>query len=443
MTASAGAGAGAAIVGQPDDGIRHCPVIIQEGYNRLHMIQHQTRETPKLPSKSKQQRGPPVLPSRVTRTSFDKQQQQQQQQQQQKPNDKQRPHIMFGMLDQMLVDDDESSSQDDDFSCASAASYNSLCFGDDGVNLPKINDHKSNKVSSSSTGDEDTDSDTDSDTDGDDDDSTNSWNSDDDGDDVGIDGDDSEASINSSISDVTVEDLLTIAGGGGGGGHNHHHRQPYHSNDESATSPLTQQLLVKVSSRQALPKAEAAAAAFQEKPPLQKAKKPQRSVRWYEKVHCRLIRHINDYTDEEVNKLFINRREAAKIRKESYQLIQLLENEQEMLAEIEGQIGRGEDADAVASAFQKNLLDCVRGLERHTMDNNEEISSKRDQVYASVFKIQSLNLPSGLMDVPGTIAEFCAKLSESSVAKAVEMAARDEQEAYHVHYGEGQLYESS
>jgi hypothetical protein len=307
--------------------------------------------------------------------------------------------------------------------------------------LQKINDHKSNKASSSSTGDEDTDSDTD----GDNDDSTNSWNSDGDGDgdDVGIDGNDSEASINSIISDVTVEDLLTIAGGGGWGGHNHHHhhRQPYHSNDESAMSPLTQQLLVEVSSRQALPKAEAAA--FQEKPPLQKTKKPQKLVRWYEKVHCRLIRHINDYTDEEVNKLFINRREAAKIRKESYQLLQLLENEQEMLAEIEGQIGRGEDANAVASAFHKNLLDCICGLERHTMDNNEKISSKRDQVYASVFKIQSLNLPSGLMDVSGTIAEFCAKLSESSAAQVVEMAARDEQEAYHVHYGKGQLYESS
>ena len=123
------------------------------------------------------------------------------------------------------------------------------------------------------------------------------------------------------------------------------------------------------------------------------------------------ITHLNDMTDDEIHTLYMNSEEAYEIRFDCLQLVQQLEEE----GIQEEDEGRGEY--------------CIRGLEKHTAKNNEQLLKKRELLYASVFKIQSLCLPPGLMDVEATIADICIKLTQESTTKAYQFGLLDAQEA--------------
>ena len=71
----------------------------------------------------------------------------------------------------------------------------------------------------------------------------------------------------------------------------------------------------------------------------------------------------------------------------------------------------------------------TRGLEKHTAKNNEKLVLTRQLLYASVFKIQSLDLPEGIMDIPGTIADICVNISKESKIRAHQLGIADAEAA--------------
>ena len=142
-------------------------------------------------------------------------------------------------------------------------------------------------------------------------------------------------------------------------------------------------------------------------------------VQFDQNVRVKPITHLNDMSDDQVRTLYMNSEEAYEIRYECLQLVQQLEDEG-VNNPTSSDIGR---------EYQDEGNYCIRGLEKHTAKNNEELLQKREMLYASVFKIQSLCLPPGLMDIEATIADICIKLTNDSLTKARQFGLLDEREA--------------
>ena len=273
---------------------------------------------------------------------------------------------LLSMIDQMLDQHDRydsDSDNDDNRSCSSIASYHSLSFGDDGKGFYDSDDDTLSTSSGSSFTSDDS---------NDDDalDETSYF----DEDDVEGDDDDDDCSISTCGSrhtmgaDSLVFDLKNV----------------------SSSSSLT-------SLRRRGRKSNAA---------------QRRHVQFNENVRVKPIRHVNDMSDAEIQRLYMNSEEAYEIRMECLDMVQLMEEQEE-----------NEGAQVLDKYY------CTRGLEKHTARNNEALMQQRELLYASVLKIQSLCLPPGMMDMEATIAEICTKLTEPSVVKALKYGVHDAKEA--------------
>lgn len=176
------------------------------------------------------------------------------------------------------------------------------------------------------------------------------------------------------------------------------------SNNISGGEPILQQQLVNVvDSKHKKSKKNTTAA----------TRKTSTKIQFDGTVLVKEIAHLNDMADVEIQTLYMNSEEAYEIRFDCLQLVQQLEEE-----------GIQEDETNGSGGYC-----CIRGLEKHTAKNNEQLLKEREMLYASVFKIQSLCLPPGLMDVEATIADICIKLTAESTAKAYQFGLLDAQEA--------------
>ena len=126
--------------------------------------------------------------------------------------------------------------------------------------------------------------------------------------------------------------------------------------------------------------------------------------------------HLNDMSEKLIQSLYMDGEEAHKVRIDAMELVHRME--------ANGQVPQLQDTKAGCCSG-----DCFRGLEKHTAKNNEQLRSKRQQLNAAVLKIQSLDLPKGMMDIEATIADICFQLTKDSVEKAREYGLEDEKEA--------------
>ena len=60
----------------------------------------------------------------------------------------------------------------------------------------------------------------------------------------------------------------------------------------------------------------------------------------------------------------------------------------------------------------------IRGLEKHMSATNARLQETTEMLYASVFKVQNLRLPPGMIDKEGTIADICQNVSREHALEA-------------------------
>ena len=366
---------------------------------------------------------------------------------------------LFSMLDHMLVrhdrsmmkhqkqavnddEDDESDDDGDNLSCTSSiASYNSLNFGDDGRRkgymyddddddglsdcdtLSTTSSDKSSLSSSCGSDDEEEEDDVDD----------SSCSSDDsdyyfDEDDVAhMVGNVEDVTTNAPREEVCNDETSYVSETDRVEGYNDEGDDDdddddcsistYGSQSTSAANslvvdlkrvPSTESLRRKMTIHDEPPRPQ--------RPPPQK---PKKRVHFNENARVKTIRHLNDMTEKEIRRIYINSQEASEIRMQCLELVQRME-EREVLADLDVRYSNDKDLEDD---------DCTRGLEKHTAINNEELIQRRQQLYASVFKIQAFKVPGGFMDVEGTIAEICTKLTQESVEKALKYGASDAKQA--------------
>ena len=361
-------------------------------------------------------------------------------------NNKKPNKNLFSMIDHMLVrhdrsmmkqqqrdvvDDDESDDDNDDNqSCTSIASYHSLNFGDDGRKMgfmyngddsysdcDTLSTTSSDNSSLSSSSDEE-------DEDDDDESCSDYFDEADVGYPLVVENED--AATNAPREEVCNDDTSYVSETERVEGYNDEGKEDddddcsistYGSHSTSAANSLVVDLK-RVASTESLRRK----MMIHEEPPRQpqRLKPPKKRVHFNENARVKTIRHLNDMSEKEIRRIYINSQEASEIRMSCLELVQRME-EREVLADMDFNVRNGD--------FDNDDNDCTRGLEKHTAINNEELIQKRKQLYASVFKIQAFRIPGGFMDVEGTIAEICTKLTQESVIKALKYGASDAKQA--------------
>ena len=306
------------------------------------------------------------------------------------------PNTKFGLLDQLLLqhDQDDSDSSDDDASCCSAGSYGSLSFGDDTLLLDDDSDSDSSYDSS----------DLDSEDDSDDDSSYNLENDDEDDDDMSDSSFSSMSSMGSgdisisshdfdmSIGSQDVEIPILPA-------------QPSKPIDTGMVRPQRKASMGFAPSY--TPNAPPTRAVTPPPPTFtttRKSNKPKLSIRFDMQDTVHYIPHHSTLTHEEMKATYMSRQEAKVIRRDMHRVVQAIES----------------------GSVPKNVT--TRGLEKHTAKYNLKLKQLLDMMYAAVFKIQALNLPPGMMDVPATIADVCTNITKPMVDAAAQVGQADAKE---------------
>ena len=135
-------------------------------------------------------------------------------------------------------------------------------------------------------------------------------------------------------------------------------------------------------------------------PPTRQAKR----LRFADYVKVLLIPHIDDFVQEDIERLWISREELQESRDECMLLTDRLD--------------AGDEIDF-----------CVRGLDQHTKMHSKRRLALQRIIYAGVFKMYSYR-SSVDIDINATISELYHRMSASSVAAAVEIGKADEEEVY-------------
>ena len=147
-------------------------------------------------------------------------------------------------------------------------------------------------------------------------------------------------------------------------------------------------------------------------------------------VLVKQIKHLKDMPQEEIRTLYINSDEARCIRVECLRLIRQMESTTKQEQRQRQENIPGKPIVTLSTYEEETLLNgCTRGLEKHTAKNNESLVRKRQLLYASVFKIQSLKISTNSMDMPGTIADICMNISKESRDRAQRFGISDAIEA--------------
>ena len=300
----------------------------------------------------------------------------------------------FGLLDQLLLQHDQADcdSSDDDASCSSAGSYGSLSFGDDTLLIDDDLDSDDSSYDSSDLDSEDDDESDDDSYDEDDDMSDSSFSSTSmssmGSGDISISSHDFDMSIGSQDVEIPIFPA-----------------QPSKPIDTGMVRPQRKASMGFAPSY--TPNAPPTRAVTPPPPTFattRKSNKPKLSIRFDMQDTVHYIPHHSTLTHEEMKATYMSRQEAKVIRRDMHRVVQAIES----------------------GSVPKNVT--TRGLEKHTAKYNLKLKQLLDMMYAAVFKIQALNLPPGMMDVPATIADVCTNITKPMVDAAAQVGQADAKE---------------
>jgi len=141
-------------------------------------------------------------------------------------------------------------------------------------------------------------------------------------------------------------------------------------------------------------------------------KESSRSIRFSNYDHTVFVPHILDFTQEEIQRCWMDEEDYRSIRSRSLTLIEMMEDEKKYPISADYMI------------VNKHLV-CVRGLGEKTSQCTRELERVQRKLYKAVFRVQEELREGGVID-PEAIRQASKKYSKKSIKAARFVGISDE-----------------